>query len=121
MKLVRAAAWSCMLLWGAGCAACHHRDNADRQIDRVYCDRMRMEPVPMPRSTLFDGDGLDPLAFAVGRTPWPAAPRDIFGGEEGTYYEFFYDVEGTPLGHFWGDNSFTWRQFRSDRIGAFRR
>lgn len=74
-------------------------------------------------SVLLAGDGVEPLALQLGRSDWPSAQRDEFGGERGTYYELFYDVQGSPWGGSgagWGSGS-VWRRFRSDRVGSFAR
>src|SRR5262245_49271059 len=117
-----AALAACVL--ATGCA--HHcrstcEPSACRRSDS-YARPIVVTESPVPSSALFDGRGLDPIALAVGRTDWPSAPRDFFEGERGSYYEYFLDVQRTPVGPFWfDDGGYTLRQFRSDRVGGFRR
>ena len=104
---------------------CAHRearldeDDREQAILRHRVREMLLEP-PAAGSALFGGQGLDPLASMIGRGPWPLAYRDEFLGESGRYYEFFYDVQQTPFPWYWGD-SYTRRNFYSERTGAFNR
>ncbi|MCK6484013.1 MAG: hypothetical protein HUU22_10245 [Phycisphaerae bacterium] len=105
------------LLLLAGCAQSEGRRFADPT------ESSRATAVRSASVLLAGADGVGPLALQLGRSDWPSAHRDQFGGERGSYYELFYDVQGSPWGGTgvgWGGGS-VWRRFRSDRVGSFER